>query len=80
MMKRMTKKGGKRVLATAIGASVLLVAALVILIVLSIVLDWDVWSWFGTSQAALVYAIALIMIVYVLYVLVLWFTVWRHRK
>lgn len=76
----MNRKKGKRILASAIGASGLLAAALIIVVVGSFAFGWDIWPWFATDQAFLVYALVAMALIYLGYALILWLTVWRHKK
>lgn len=75
----MDRKNGKRLLTTALSASVLLLVACVIVLILAIVQKWDVIGWMTSQTAFLVYAVLGVAIVSSVSTLVLYFAVWRYK-
>lgn len=75
----MDKKSGKRILATAIGAVSLLVLAGGAWLLAAILLKWNIWGWWTTTQAYLVYFLVGFAIIYLGVALFMYLKFWRYK-
>ena len=75
----MDKKSGKRILATAIGGVSLLLVAGIIWLVTALILKWNIWSWWTTTQAYLVYFLFGFALIYLGVTLFMYFKFWRYK-
>ena len=75
----MNKKSGKRILIAAISASVLLLVAGVILLVIALVQGWDILGGLTSTTAFLWYGIIAVLILLLGGAVVSYFTSWRYK-
>lgn len=63
----------KKLLKVGIGTIIFVIVGLVAFFLAAYLCKWDIWSWFGTTQAYLVYAIVGLAILFV------GFLLWRLK-